>query len=51
MVAVAGQVGQIRPRADSRRRGRQTELTFRNIATVLETQGATLGDVVRVDVI
>ncbi len=51
MIAVAGQVGRD-PATGLMADGvaAQTELTFRNIATVLETQGATLGDVLRVDV-
>jgi reactive intermediate/imine deaminase len=51
VIAVAGQVGRDPATglmADGVRA--QTDLTFRNIAAVLETQGASLDDVVRVDV-
>jgi len=51
LIAVAGQVGRDSATglmADGV--AAQTELTFRNIKAVLETQGATLDDVLRVDV-
>lgn len=52
MISVAGQVG-FDPATGtvvSDDVAEQTEQTFRNIATILETQGADLGDVIRVDV-
>jgi reactive intermediate/imine deaminase len=51
LIAVAGQVGRDAATglmADGV--AAQTDLTFRNIAAVLETQGASLDEVIRVDV-
>jgi reactive intermediate/imine deaminase len=51
LIAVAGQVGRDAATglmADGV--AAQTDLTFRNIAAVLQTQGASLDDVIRVDV-
>lgn len=52
VISVAGQVGfdPATGKVVSDDVAAQTQQTFRNIAAVLETQGATLGDVIRVDV-